>query len=140
MALSGALADVWRALADRRVVLRLAFSATFITTNWLAYVWAVMHGHVLDASLGYFINPLVNVLLGVVLLAERLNRVQWTAVFLAACGVVYLTYETGHLPWIALCLAFSFATYGFIRKVVHVEALPGLAAETLLLLPLAIAY
>jgi chloramphenicol-sensitive protein RarD len=99
-----------------------------------------MHGHVVDASLGYFINPLVNVLLGIVLLAERLNRAQWAAVVLAASGVAYLTYETGHVPWISLCLAFSFATYGFIRKVVHVEALPGLAAETLLLLPLAIAY
>ncbi len=131
---------MWTALANRRVLLRLALSATLITTNWLAYVWAVTHGHVVDASLGYFINPLVNVLLGVVLLAERLNRAQWTAVCLAASGVVYLTYETGHLPWIALCLAFSFATYGFIRKVVHVEALPGLAAETLLLVPLAIAY
>jgi chloramphenicol-sensitive protein RarD len=138
--LRGELRDVWRALADRRIVLRLALSATFITTNWLAYVWAVMHGHVIDASLGYFINPLVNVLLGIVLLAERLNRAQWTAVALAASGVAYLTYDTGHLPWISLCLAFSFATYGFIRKVVHVEALPGLAAETLLLLPLAIAY
>ncbi len=139
-ALRAELADVWTALADRRVLLRLTLSATFITTNWLAYVWAVTHGHVVDASLGYFINPLVNVLLGVVLLAERLNRAQWTAVCLAASGVVYLTYETGHLPWIALCLAFSFASYGFIRKVVHVEALPGLAAETLLLVPLAIAY
>ena len=78
--------------------------------------------------------------LGIVLLAERLNRAQWAAVVLAASGVAYLTYDTGHVPWISLCLAFSFATYGFIRKVVHVEALPGLAAETLLLLPLAIAY
>lgn len=140
MAVRHELKEVWAALADRRVVWRLALSATFITTNWLAYVWAVMHGHVVDASLGYFINPLVNVLLGIVLLAERLNRAQASAVCLAAAGVAYLTYETGHLPWISLCLAFSFATYGFIRKVVQVEALPGLAAETLLLLPFAIAY
>lgn len=138
--LRGELKEVWAALADRRIVLRLALSATFITTNWLAYVWAVMHGHVVDVSLGYFINPLVNVLLGIVLLGERLNRTQAIAVLLAACGVAYLTYESGHLPWIAVCVALSFATYGLIRKIVPVEALPGLAAETLLLLPLAAGY
>jgi chloramphenicol-sensitive protein RarD len=140
MGLRGELKEVWVALADRRVALRLTLSATFITTNWLVYVWAVMHAHIVEASLGYFINPLVNVLLGIALLGERLNRAQTIAVLLAASGVAYLTYETGHLPWISLCLAFSFATYGFIRKIVPVEALPGLAAETLLLLPLAIGY
>jgi chloramphenicol-sensitive protein RarD len=140
VALRGELKEVRAALADRRVVLRLALSATLISVNWLVYVWAVAHDHVVDASLGYFINPLVNVLLGIVLLAERLNPAQWTAVALASAGVAYLTSVTGHLPWISLTLAFSFAGYGLIRKVVQVEALPGLAAETLLLLPCAIAY
>jgi chloramphenicol-sensitive protein RarD len=140
IALRGELKEVRAALADRRVVLRLALSATFISVNWLVYVWAVMNGHVVDASLGYFINPLVNVLLGIALLAERLNRAQWTAVALASAGVAYLTFVAGHLPWISLTLAFSFSSYGLIRKVVHVEALPGLAVETLLLVPCASAY
>jgi chloramphenicol-sensitive protein RarD len=111
-----------------------------ITTNWVVYVWAVANGHVVESSLGYFINPLVNVLLGVALLSERLTRAQWTAVALAATGVIYLTILAGSPPWIALTLAFSFGTYGLIRKVVKVESLPGLATETLLLLPFAVMY
>jgi chloramphenicol-sensitive protein RarD len=99
-----------------------------------------MNGHVVEGSLGYFINPLVNVLLGVALLSERLTRAQWTAVALAAIGVAYLTIVAGSPPWIALALAFSFGFYGLIRKVVKVESLPGLAVETLLLLPFAMAY
>jgi chloramphenicol-sensitive protein RarD len=140
LALRGELKEVRVALADRPVVLRLAFAAIFISVNWLVYMWAVTNNRVVDASLGYFINPLVNVLLGIVLLAERLNRAQWASVALASAGVAYLTFVTGHLPWIALTLAFFFSSYGFIRKVVHVEALPGLAAETLLLMPCAIGY
>jgi chloramphenicol-sensitive protein RarD len=127
-------------LADRSLLWRLAISATLITINWLTYVWGVTHGHVVETSLGYFIGPLVNVLLGVVLLSERLSPAQWAAVTLAVAGVGYLTVMTGSLPWIALTLAFSFATYGLIRKVVKVESLPGLATETLLLVPFAGAY
>jgi chloramphenicol-sensitive protein RarD len=127
-------------LADRSLLWRLAISATLITINWLTYVWGVTHGHVVETSLGYFIGPLVNVLLGVVLLSERLSPAQWAAVALAVAGVGYLTVMTGSLPWIALTLAFSFATYGLIRKVVKVESLPGLATETLLLVPFAGAY
>jgi len=140
LALRGELREVRAALRARPVVLRLALSASFVTLNWLVYVWAVMNGHVVDASLGYFINPLVNVLLGIILLSERLNRAQWTAVALAAAGVAYLTVVAGHPPWISLTLALSFSSYGFIRKVVKVEALPGLAAETLLLVPCALGY
>jgi len=127
-------------LADRSVVWRLAVSATLISVNWLTYVWGVTHGHVIETSLGYFIGPLVNVLLGVGLLSEKLSPAQWMAVALAAVGVGYLTVMTGNLPWIALTLAFTFATYGLIRKVVKVESLPGLATETLLLAPFAAAY
>jgi chloramphenicol-sensitive protein RarD len=127
-------------LSDRSLVWRLAVSATLVTINWLTYVWGVTHGRVVEASLGYFIGPLVNVLLGVVLLSERLSPAQWSAVALAVAGVGYLTVMTGRLPWIALTLAFSFATYGLIRKVVKVESLPGLATETLLLVPFAGAY
>jgi len=140
LALRGELKDVRAALTDRRLLLRLALAAILVSINWIVYVWAVAHNRVVDASLGYFITPLVNVLLGVAVLAERLNRAQWTAVALAALGVTYLTIVTGHLPWISLTLGFSFACYGFIRKVVKVEALAGLATETLLLRPLAIGY
>lgn len=140
MYLRGDLAGLRRAFQDRGVVLRLAATATLITLNWLTYVWGVMHGRVVETSLGYFMGPLVNVLLGVVLLSERLTRAQWTAVGLATLGVGYLTVMAGGLPWIALTLAFSFACYGLIRKVVKVESLPGLAIETLLLAPLALAY
>jgi chloramphenicol-sensitive protein RarD len=111
-----------------------------ISINWLTYVWGVTHGYVIETSLGYFIGPLVNVVLGVGLLSEKLGPAQWVAVGLAALGVSYLTVMTGSLPWIALTLAFSFATYGLIRKVVKVESLPGLATETLLLAPFAAVY
>jgi chloramphenicol-sensitive protein RarD len=138
--LRGELGLLRVALRDRGVVLRLALTATLITVNWLTYVWGVVHGRVVETSLGYFIGPLVNVLLGVLVLSEKLTRMQWTSVALASVGVSYLTYMTGGLPWIALTLAFSFATYGFLRKLVRVESLPGLAVETLLLAPLATIY
>lgn len=140
LAWRGDLGEVRAALADRGVRWRLAASSSLISVNWLTYLWAVANGHVLDASLGYFINPLLSVFLGVVLLSERLNRAQWTAVALAAAGVVYVTIATGRLPWISLVLALSFGLYAFIRKMVRVEAVPGLGAETLLLVPFAIAF
>jgi chloramphenicol-sensitive protein RarD len=139
-ALRGELSTLRATLVNRRVVWRLAVTATLITINWIVYVWAVMNGHVVESSLGYFINPLVNVLLGVALLSERLTRARWTAVALAATGVAYLTMVAGSPPWIALTLAFSFGAYGLIRKVVKVESLPGLATETLVLLPFAVVY
>ncbi len=140
MAIRGELATLRAALADRGVVWRLAITATLISTNWLVYVWAVLNGHVLDSSLGYFINPLVNVVLGVALLSERLSAAQWTAVALAAAGVAYLTVASGSLPWISLILALTFGFYGLIRKLVKVESLPSLGIETLLLLPFALVY
>jgi chloramphenicol-sensitive protein RarD len=136
----GELAQLRKGLTNPAVLGRLAASALLISVNWLGYVWAVGHGHVLEASLGYFINPLANVLLGVVILRERLNAVQWTAVAIAAAAVVYLGVATGSPPWIALTIAASFSIYGLIRKVVQVEALQGLAVETLLLVPLASGY
>jgi chloramphenicol-sensitive protein RarD len=139
-ALRGELSTLRATLANRSVVGRLAVSATLITVNWVVYVWAVMNGHVVESSLGYFINPLVNVLLGVAVLSERLTRGQWAAVALAGTGVAYLTVVAGSPPWIALTLAFSFGTYGLMRKVVKVESLPGLAIETLILLPFAVTY
>jgi chloramphenicol-sensitive protein RarD len=135
LALRGELGGVRAALRHPATRRRLIASATLISTNWLIYVWAVGSGHVIDASLGYFINPLVNVLLGVVLLGERLNRPKWLAVACAAAGVAWLTVQAGQLPWIALGLALSFGGYGLVRKVMAVESLAGLAAETAILTP-----
>lgn len=140
MYLRGELGLVRDALFNRGVVLRLALSATLITVNWLLFVYGVMHGRVVEASLGYFIGPLVNILLGVVFLSERLTPAQWTSVGWATLGVAYLTYITGGLPWLALGVAVSFSCYGLVRKVVKIDALPGLAMETLILTPLALGY
>ena len=140
LAMRGELSALRATLANPGVVWRLAVTATLISVNWLVYVWSVINGHVAEASLGYFIGPLVNVSLGVVVLSERLTRIQWSAIVLATAGVAYLTFTAGTPPWVALTLAFSFALYGLIRKVVRVESLPGLATETLLLVPIAAAY
>ena len=119
----------------RRVAL-FATSALLLACNWMVYVLAVQSGHVVEASLGYFINPLVNVLLGVLVLRERLRPLQWVAVTLAACGVIWLTWQGGRLPWIALTLACSFGLYGLMRKTAPLGALEGLALENILLAPL----
>jgi len=121
-----------------RVLGLFTLSALLLSCNWLVYVFAVQSGHVVEASLGYFINPIVNVLLGVLVLHERLNRVQWTAVALAAAGVLWLTLLAGRLPWIALVLAISFGLYGLMRKTSSLGAMEGLALETLLLSPLVV--
>jgi chloramphenicol-sensitive protein RarD len=113
-----------------------ALSALLLAVNWLLYVYAVQSGQVVEASLGYFINPIVSVLLGVLVLHERLNKAQWCAVALAAVGVLWLTLLAGRLPWIALMLAVSFGLYGLMRKTASLGALEGLALETLLLAPL----
>lgn len=133
----GELGEVRAALANPVTRVRLLGSALFISVNWLTYIWAVTHDHVVDASLGYFINPLLSVVLGVLVLGERLNQTQKIAVGLAAAGVLYLAIVAGRPPWIALVLAASFAMYGLIRKVVVVGSISGLATETLLLAPVA---
>ncbi len=140
LALRHELPLVRRALADPQIRWRLCASATLISVNWLTYVWGIANNRVVETSLGYFINPLVNVMLGVLVLSERLNRAQWSAVALAAAGVSYLTWSVGHPPWLALLLAFSFGLYGLVRKTVGVESLVGFGAETLLLLPLGLGY
>jgi chloramphenicol-sensitive protein RarD len=122
------------ALAVPGVLRMLVASSLLISFNWGIYIWAVTHERVVEASLGYFINPLVNVVLGVLVLRERLVPAQWTAVALAAAGVLWLAFLHGEPPWISLALAFSFAVYGLIRKIAVVDAIPGLAVESLLLL------
>ena len=113
-------------------------SALLLWANWLVYVYAAQNGHVVEASLGYFINPLVSVLLGVLVLRERLRSAQWAAVVLAAAGVAWLTAVAGRPPWIALTLAFSFGFYGLIRKTATLGPLEGLALENLLLAPIVV--
>ena len=125
-------------LGQPKVLAAFVASALLIGANWLAYIWAVSHGHVLEASLGYFITPLVNVLLGMTLLHERLRRAQWLALAIATGGVVWLTLQAGRPPWIALSLAISFGGYGLLRKIAVLGALEGLTLETLLLAPLAL--
>lgn len=125
---------------DRRRLALLTVAAIVIGVNWGLYIWGVNHGHVVETSLGYFVNPLVTVALGVFVLGERLRPVQWGAVAIAAAGVVWLTVAAGRPPWIALVLAFSFATYGLVKKVVGVGAVEGLFVETAILAPFALAY
>ncbi|MDP3814417.1 EamA family transporter RarD [Pseudomonas sp.] len=118
----------------------LGGSGLLIASNWLVYVWAVNNERMLEASLGYYINPLVNVLLGMLILGERLRRLQWLAVTLAALGVMQQLWQVGSIPWVSLVLALTFGFYGLIRKQAPVAALPGLVVETWLLLPLALGW
>ena len=121
------------ALRKPRLPWMLALSGVLIGFNWGLYIWAVNAGHVVESSLGYFMNPLVSVLFGVVLLRERLSPVQWISVALAAAGVLWLTVQSGHAPWIAIGLALSFAFYGLIRKLAAVDAIAGLGIESVYL-------
>ena len=116
-----------------------ALSTTFVTTNWLLYIWAVVTGHVLEASLGYFMNPLVNVLLGAIFLRESLRPRQAIAVGLAALGVLLLVVRAGTIPWLALALAISFGSYGLVRKRAAIDPVVGLLVETSLIAPFAAA-
>ena len=129
------LKQVW---AEPRKLPLYAFSALLLAANWMVYVYAIQTHQVAEASLGYFINPLVSVLLGVLVLGERLGVIKWLAVALAAAGVIWLTWKLGRLPWIALVLACSFGVYGLVRKTSTLGALEGLALETLLLAPVAL--
>lgn len=133
----------WQWLASLRmqpqVLAMFTLSALVLALNWLTYVWAVSNGHVIDASLGYFINPLVSVALGYFVLHERLRRWQWAAVALATAGVAWLAALGPHIPWVGIVIAVSFAVYGLMRKTAALGALEGLALETLLLAPPAIA-
>jgi chloramphenicol-sensitive protein RarD len=127
-------------LRQPRVLASFIASALLLTANWFVYIWSVNNGHVIDASLGYFINPLVNVLLGLIVLKEKLRRLQWLAISLAACGVAWLTWQAGQLPWIALILGITFGGYGLLRKTAALAALEGLSLETIILFPAALAY
>lgn len=132
--------EVRLAIRDRRVIARLAMSAVMISGNWMIYVWAIANDRVLEASLGYYINPLMQVAVGVFVLGERLRRLQIAAVALAAVGVSVLTVGSGAFPWAGIALAVFFTAYSYVRKTTPVGAMPGLFVETSLLSPIALAY
>ena len=129
MALRGELPALMKTITWRTALIYLC-AGDILSINWLTYVWAVNSGYILEASLGYFINPLVIVLLGVVFLKEKLRLTQWIPIGLAALAVGYITIQHGKLPWIALVLAFSFGIYSLIKKIAPLDALPGLTMET----------
>ena len=128
------------ALATPATLRLMMLSSALIAGNWLIYVWAINNGHILAGSLGYYLNPLLNILLGMVFFGERMARVQWLCVALAAAGVTVLASETLSHLWISLMLAGTFGFYGLVRKKAPVGSLPGLASETTLMLPIALAY
>ena len=123
-----------------RTLVMLGLSAVFLTINWGTYVYAVSIDQIVESSLGYFINPLVSVALGIVVLKERLRPLQWTALGIALLAVLELTWSYGHIPWIGLVLAFSFGLYGLIKKLVGAKAMPAMVVETTVLLPFAAGY
>lgn len=134
------MADVRKLLTDWRKMRIIALSAILLVANWLLYVWAVESGQVLEASFGYFINPLVNVAIGMIFLGERQNRLQTIAIGIAAIAIVIQSVGLGNVPYIALGLAFSFGFYGFIRKTAEAGPATGLFAETLVVAPFAMSY
>ncbi len=127
-------------LSNRQIVLTYGFAGALLAGNWLTYVWGVTHGHIVEASLGYFINPLLSVLLGLLVLKEHLWPWQWVAIGLATLGVAYLTWTYGRLPWIALALAITFSLYGLVTKTAPLDAIDGLTLETGLLFLPALAF
>lgn len=132
--------EVKRALTHKAMLAWLSLSALFIGLNWFVYIWAIQDERIFETSLGYYINPLTNMLVGVFLFAERLRSLQLLAVVLAAIGVMVLTISGGEVPWVALALALSFTVYAVIRKKVVIGGMPGLFVETLLLAPIALAW
>jgi len=133
----GIVGDVWRSPRPRAL---LAVAAVLVSVNWGVFIWAVANDHVIDTALGYFINPLVSVILGVAVLRERLRGLQWLAVGIATVGVLYATLSLGRLPWIALVLALSFGLYGLVKKLAGIDAIPSLTVETTVMAPVALGY
>lgn len=125
---------------DRKRLGLLGITSIIIAFNWLLFIWAVNNDHMLDASLGYYINPLLNVVLGTLFLGERLRKLQWVAVVIAFAAVMVEVISFGSIPWISLALASSFGVYGLMRKKINIDAISGLFVETLFLLPFALIY
>lgn len=123
-----------------KVFLRLLAATALISINWIVYIWATNNGHVVEASLGYYINPIIMIAIGIILLKEKMRKLQWVSVSIAALGVLVLTIDYGRLPWVALALALSWGTYGFIKKQLGLGALEGLGIETAIAAPFYLAY
>ncbi|MEH6475962.1 MAG: EamA family transporter RarD [Sneathiella sp.] len=140
IAFTGRFSHLFAALKNRKVMMIFMASTTVIALNWVTFVWAISNDRILEASLGYYINPLVNVGLGMIFLGERLNRWQGIAIGLATLAVIIMTILMGTLPWVSLVLGFSFGFYGLLRKKVQAESVVGLTIETGLLFPLSIGY
>ena len=132
--------EVFEALKNKNVRILIAVSSSLIAINWFVYLWSVNNNHVVEASLGYYINPLINALLGFIFLKDRLSRMQTAALLFALAGVLYSIIDFGRFPYIALTLALSFGFYGLVRKVMKIESLPGLFIEIATLTPLAAGY
>ena len=130
------LKSTYALLKNPRVFIRLLLAAALISVNWIVYIWGVNNGHVVECALGYYINPLIVISFGVIMLREKMRKLQWTAVGFGALGVNVLTIDYGRLPWIALALAVSWGSYGLVKKQLNLGALEGLAIETLLSLPI----
>ncbi len=133
----GRMGEVFKIFKDKKNLLTLVCSSLILGTNWGIYIWAVNSGHVLEASLGYFITPLLNMTLGIIFFKERPSMAGWLAIVLAVAGVAYQLLTLGYFPWIAFAVGVTFSVYSFLRKVVTVEALPGLFVETIIFFPLA---
>lgn len=123
-----------------RVFIKLFAATALISINWIVYIWATNNGHVVEASLGYYINPIIMIAIGIILLKEKMRKLQWVSVSIAALGVLVLTIDYGRLPWVALALALSWGTYGFIKKQLGLGALEGLGIETAIAAPFYLAY
>ncbi|KOS68829.1 transporter [Lysinibacillus contaminans] len=134
------LADLKYLWTNKKIFWMLAGASFFISMNWYLYIWAVTHDHIIETSLGYYINPLLSVIFGVIFFKETLNRAQWVATGIAFIAVIILTVNYGSIPWVALLIALSFAVYGVLKKKMTFEATRGLAIETLFILPFALGY
>ena len=128
------------AFTSVRSILAVSLASILISTNWLVYIWAVNSNHIVEASLGYYINPLLTIMLGMIVLRERADFWQFVSIALAFVGVGFLTYQYGRVPWVALTLAVSFAVYGLVKKLSKLSSLTGLAAETMMVAPLALGF
>lgn len=140
LGLTRQLHDLRRALTQRKLLAIYALAALLIASNWLTFVWAVNNKYIVETSLGYFINPLLNVVVGFLFFSERLRKLQWIALAIASSGVAYLTWSYGTVPWIALSLATTFGLYGVVKKLAPLNAILGLSLETLILLVPAVIY
>ena len=132
LAVTHALKSTLATFKRPKVAVKLLTTTILISINWLVYIWATNNGHVVEASLGYYINPLIIIAFGVILLKEKMRRLQWAAVSIATVGVIILTVDYGRLPWVALALALSWGTYGLVKKQLGLGALEGLAIETMI--------